>query len=233
MKNLLICLTLCLFTANPLAAQEQDSSQPPESAVVQETKQTPDVVDDNDTAKAPEPVEVPAALTPKDQALLQSVWDGDLAKVELLVKKGASVNSVEPKKKRTPLMLATAKKNLEVVEYLTKKGADVNARDSDGQTALMYACRQHLKAEPENSIAIFLLNHGAEVNLQSTKKGFTALMLAAGAGNVELVQKLLEKGADPAIRDNFGVTAAAAAQKTGHSAVVDLLSEPPTPEAAQ
>jgi len=58
-------------------------------------------------------------------------------------------------------------------------------------------------------------------------------MLAASAGNVELVQQLLEKGADPEIADNFGVSALAMAQERGFSAVVDLLSNSPTPENGQ
>jgi ankyrin repeat protein len=156
-----------------------------------------------------------------------------LEKVELLVKKGANVNSAEPKKKRTVLMVAAAKGQSDIVKFLYGKGADINARDSDSQTALMYASRHRLNATPDNTIAEFLLSNGAEVNVRSKKKGYTVLMLAASAGNVELVQQLLEKGADPEIADNFGVSALAMAQERGFSAVVDLLSNPPTPESGQ
>jgi ankyrin repeat protein len=232
MKNLLILLTLLLLVSNPLAAQESESTETTGPAPAQEPKQTPDVVDDSDAAKSAEPAETPVPLTPRDEALLQDVWDGDLAKVELIVKKGANVNSAEPKKKRTPLMLAATKRNLDVVRFLVEKGADVNARDSDGQTALMYACRQRFNDVPDNSVAIFLLDNGAEVNLRSTKKGYTALMLASGAGNAELVRKMLEKGADPSIEDNFGVTAAEVAQETGKTAIVEMLSTPSTSGAA-
>ena len=156
-----------------------------------------------------------------------------MAKVELLVKKGANVNSAEPKKKRTVLMVAAAKGQFDIVKFLYGEGADINARDSDSQTALMYASRNRFNATPDNAIAKFLLSNGAEVNVRSKKKGFTVLMLAASAGNVELVQQLLEKGADPAIKDNFGGSAVSMAKERGHSAVVDLLPDSPAPESEQ
>ncbi|MFC1701689.1 ankyrin repeat domain-containing protein [Pseudomonadota bacterium] len=227
MKNLLILFTLLLVSSNPLAAQGPEPVQASEPADAPEQKQSPDAVDVTDSAKTPERVKAPSPLTPKDEVLIQSVWDGDLAKVELLVKKGANVNSVEPTKKRTVLMLAATKGQFDIVKFLYGKGADINARDKDGQTALMYASRHRFNATPDNTIAIFLLSNGAEVNVRSKKKGFTALMLASSAGNVELVQQLLEKGADPAIKDNFGISAMAMAKKRGKTAVVSILSNPP------
>jgi ankyrin repeat protein len=230
MKIQLIIFTLFLVFSNPLAAQDPEPVQAAEPADAPELNQTPDVVDVTDSAKTPEPVKAPILLTPKDEALIQSVWEGDLAKVELLVKKGANVNSAEPKKKRTALMVAATKGQFDIVKFLYGKGADINARDSDSQTALMYASRNRFNETPDNTIAKFLLSNGAEVNVRSKKKGFTVLMLAASAGNVELVQQLLEKGADPAIKDNFGGTAVAMAQERGWTAVVSILSDPPKPE---
>ncbi|MDH4054045.1 MAG: ankyrin repeat domain-containing protein [Gammaproteobacteria bacterium] len=233
MKIQLIIFALFLVFANPLAAEDPKPVQAAESVDAPELHQTPDAVDVTDSAKTPEPVKAPILLTPKDEALIQSVWEGDLAKAELLVKKGANANAAEPKKARTVLMVAAAKGQLDIVKFLYGKGADINARDSDSQTALMYASRHRLNVTPDNAIAKFLIDNGAEVNVRSKKRGFTVLMLAASAGNVELVQQLLEKGADPEIADNFGVSALAMAQERGFSAVVDLLSNPPTPESEQ
>jgi len=230
MKIQLIILTLFLVFSNPLAAQDPEPVQAAEPADAPELNQTPDVVDVTGSARTPEPVMAPILLTPKDEALIQSVWAGDLAKVELLVKKGANVNAAEPDKKRTVLMMAATKGQFDIVKFLCGKGADINAGDSDSQTALMYASRNRFDATPDNAIAEFLLSNGAEVNVRSKKKGFTVLMLAASAGNVELVQQLLEKGADPAIKDNFGVPAVTMAQERGKLAVVELLRDPPAPE---
>lgn len=230
MKIQLIILNLFLVFSTALAAEDPEPVQAAKPADAPELKQTPDVVDVTDSAKTPGPVNAQSLLTAKDEALMQSVWEGDLEKAELLVKKGANVNSAEPKKKRTVLMVAAAKGQFDIVKFLHGKGADINARDSDSQTALMYASRQRFNATPDNAIAEFLLSNGAEVNVRTKKKGYTVLMLAASAGNVELVQHLLEKGADPSIEDNFGVSAATMAQERGNSAVVDLLPDPSAPE---
>jgi ankyrin repeat protein len=55
-------------------------------------------------------------------------------------------------------------------------------------------------------------------------------MIAAALDNVKMVRLLLDNGADPAIRDNFGKTAAIYAEKKGHSTVANMLSNPSAPE---
>jgi len=92
----------------------------------------------------------------------------------------------------------------------------------------MYTCKRSF-----DETAAFLLKNGAEVNVQSRKKGVTALMIAAVAGNVELVRMLLDRGADATLTDIFGNTAKILAEKKGNVAVVDLLSDPPAPADGQ
>ena len=74
------------------------------------------------------------------------------------------------------------------------------------------------------------MQNGADVNAQSKKKGITALMLAAVAGNEELVRMLLDHGADASLTDIFGRTAKILAERKGNSDMVDLLSKPPALE---
>ena len=192
-----------------------------------EEKQTPDVIENIEPGQVPEKTEPAKPLSQTDNALVQSAFDGKLAEVEFLVAKGAAVNA-QADKNRTPLMLAASNGHTSVVEFLVSKGAEVNAKDSGGQTSLMYACKRSF-----NETAAFLLKNGAEVNVQSKKKGITALMLAAGWGNEELVKVLLEHGADASLTDIFGKTAKGLAQEMGHSAVVDLLPDPPAQESEQ
>jgi len=214
-------VTLLLWISAPLVAQ------------VSEPEQTPDVINLTETTEAPETSQVielpqtPQSQSPKERALIQSAYDGKLAEVEVLVAKGVSVNLVD-KKKRTLLMLAAYNGHTSVVEFLYGKGADINAKDSGGQTALFYTSKRSF-----NETAEFLVKNGAEVNVQSKKKGVTALMIAAALGNVKMVRLLLDNGADPALHDNFGATAEVIAQKKGHSAVVDLLANPPAPTDGQ
>ena len=75
-----------------------------------------------------------------------------------------------------------------------------------------------------------LLEKGAAVDVQGTLEGFTALMTAAAEGQTEVVRLLLEHGADPGLKDKDGDTAASFARENGHTAVVELLENPPPPE---
>jgi ankyrin repeat protein len=72
-----------------------------------------------------------------------------------------------------------------------------------------------------------LLGKGAEVNLQETAEGFTALMMAAAEGQVEVVRLLLAHGASADIIDRDGDTAEKFARDKGHSEVLKLLGKPP------
>lgn len=169
------------------------------------------------TAQAQQP------LNPTEKALIQSAYDGKLAEVQGLLKKGTSVNVVD-EKHRTPLMWAAFNGHTSVVEFLHGKGADINAKDSDGQTALMYTCRRSFSETAE-----FLMKNGAEVNVQSKKLGITALMIAAKTGNAKIVRLLLANGAAADLKDIDDSTAENYARRNGHSAVADLLENPTTP----
>jgi ankyrin repeat protein len=109
-----------------------------------------------------------------------------------------------------------------VVGYLLLQGAKLDAKDENGRTSLMYA-----SSGPYSETVEFLLKKGADVNLQGTLEGFTALMTAAAEGQVEVVRVLLSHGADAKLKDVDGDTAESFASQKGHSAVVDLLRNPP------
>jgi ankyrin repeat protein len=156
-----------------------------------------------------------------EQALLQAAFDGNLAAVQELVSKGISPNTTDAEQ-HTPLMWAAFNGHTPVVTYLLEKGAKLEARDENGRGALMYA-----SSGPNAEIVELLLNKGADVNVQGTLEGFTALMTAAAEGQVEVVRLLLRHGADAALKDKDGDTAESFARQNGHTAVVDLLKNPP------
>ena len=56
--------------------------------------------------------------------------------------------------------------------------------------------------------------------------GLTALMWAAGQGQVEAVKVLLARGASVELRDDRGLTAKEIARQAGHGPVVEVLSAP-------
>lgn len=242
MKNQLTVFIAFLVSGYLLMAQASETKATPDVADVpaseltsseettSEPQQTPDVINEVVEDEKPRPISAdelpsaPSVMSPQEKALFQAAHAGRLAEVQAQVQKGVSVNFVD-QEKRTALILAANKGHTAVVEYLYSKGADINASDKSGMTALLYTAKRSF-----NETAAFLLGHGAEVNVQTRKKGLTALMLASGWGNMELVQMLLDKGADPAIRDKFGWTAAGYAEKRNHSEIVKLLSGSQVPK---
>jgi ankyrin repeat protein len=105
-----------------------------------------------------------------------------------------------------------------VIEYLLEAGATIDSTDTAGRTALMYA-----SSGPFPEAVAMLLGWGANVNVQGSLEGFTALMTAAAEGHVEIVEILLAAGADRDLKDKDGDTALSFAKQNGHDKVVALL----------
>lgn len=65
----------------------------------------------------------------------RSDWDI----VRFLVSRGANVNAVDPRNRRTVLMFASAEGKLDIVKFLLNAGADAARVDSDGRSAIFFA----------------------------------------------------------------------------------------------
>jgi len=96
----------------------------------------------------------------------------------------------------TPVALATYLGQKSVTEYLIEKGANVNAiaKNATGFTALTGAV-----ANNHVEISKILVKRGANVN-HRYEGGVSPLMEACLNGNLELVNFLLENGADPSAK---------------------------------
>jgi ankyrin repeat protein len=171
------------------------------------------------------PADEAQPLTDPETALIQGAYDGKLAQIQVLVKKGVSVDAADANG-RTALMWAALKGHTPIIQFLHGKGARLDARDKDGQTPLIYAARGSSPSTVE-----FLLKNGAEVNVQSTKHGISPLMTAAATGNLEVARLLLQYGADAELTDKDDITAQQFARESGHPEVAALLANPPDPTA--
>lgn len=166
--------------------------------------------------------QVPPPEDAAAKALIESAYYGELTRVQGIVSKGTSVNSVD-ENKRSALMWAAFKGHTPIVKFLHESGADINLKDKDRQTALMYAINGSF-----TEVVGYLLKNGAEVNVQTKKQQFSALMTASAKGDVGVVQLLLDSGANADLKDKDGDTAVIFARQYRRSDVVELLEKQST-----
>ena len=111
-----------------------------------------------------------------------------------------------------------AAKLLEQQHELETATAEVNYPDDDGCTPVMLAARHGHVA-----MVAMLLAHGADADAQD-RSGWSALSLAATAGHLECLGRLLRDGVtDVHMTDRLGRTALAEAAANGHWASLQLL----------
>jgi ankyrin repeat protein len=129
-------------------------------------------------------------------ALGRAAAYGTTAELESLLAE-ASTDEIQ-----SALITAARFGNRAAIRTLVDAGANPNEPAGvNSWPPLMHAVHKHqLGAVKE------LLNSGAEVNYTG-RNGCTALTMAAGYGYSDLVDLLLSKGGDPAVRMNDGLTA--------------------------
>ena len=175
--------------------------------------------------------DVNASSSGKFTPLMFAARTGDLKSAELLLDAGAEVN-VATEDGLSPLLIASASldaitgsdyrlvveesQHESVGALLLDRGADVTQGDQYGMTALHYAVEMN-----KPSLLKALLKRDADPNAQLTQglpfrrgdyvgreayDGASPFWLAARLGNVEMMRELLDAGADPELRQAWGVT---------------------------
>lgn len=108
----------------------------------------------------------------------------------------------------------------EILERLKLQNFDTDTPiDYYGKTALHKAC-SHLNC---TSLAKALIVHNANVNAQNFINGDTPLHEAASIGNLDIVELLLNHGADPKIKNYTDATPLDIAEIHGHDEVAKCL----------
>lgn len=138
------------------------------------------------------------------------------------------------KKNNTPqsLLFQSVKNgNLAKINIAIAKGADIQAKDKNGNSVLMLACKQETPR-----VAKFLV-YSTQINVNSQNhNGDTALIIAARNGNSAIVRFLLSKKSraraktkselvDINVKNKAGETALTAAKKNGFLIIVRLLRQ--------
>jgi uncharacterized protein len=113
------------------------------------------------------------------------------------------------------LMIAALKGRLDWTQRLLDRGAQF---DKSGWTPLHYAA-----TGPEPAVVKLLLDRGAKIDARSPNRS-TPLMMAAQYGNPASVDLLLARGADPALKNDQGLTAADFARLADRQALATRLA---------
>ena len=168
--------------------------------------------------------------SPDQTALIVATKHNDLALMDLLIKKGANVNTEtswdQPHAGEPALTFAVANKSIEAVKKLLNAGANPNR----------YACRGNsqlgrnipilafaLKIRAPEEIITELIAHNVDPNLQAIMALTTPLTVAALIGNMQAVESLL--------KTNYSVTkqnislAYILADEYGHAEIAALLKK--------
>jgi ankyrin repeat protein len=192
---------------------------------------------------APAPATPNAGQAMLDRNLLDAIRDGEKAQVQHLLQQGANANARD-EAGDTALMRAALCADVEIMRVLVESGADVHARGQDGTAPLLrtthdidkmrlllergaraddFAMVATASVPGSRSALELLLAHGGKG--RTAVPAYTALMAAAGNGDLDAVNCLLDHGADGKARTPTGFTALIGAALSGNAKVVALLLE--------
>ncbi len=150
--------------------------------------------------------------------LMIAAWNGNVPMMALFVERGANPRRANANGEQ-PLQLAAWNGHLEAVKWLLANGAALN-REGKYWSALHYAV-----FGGHSDLAKYLIERGAEVNSRSPNDS-TPLMMAAREGREGMVKILLESGADPKSKNDWGDNALAFAMRYDHYRLGQMISSP-------
>jgi len=155
--------------------------------------------------------------------ITEAALHGSIETVRLLLKHGAKVGPKSPG--ADALYYAVAQSQFDCAKLILRYGAAVNPRPASADSLSYYPLAE--AARQDNSeMVLELLKRGAEVN---AGKG-EALLAACEACDEDLVEILLEHGADPTVRSEDGMTAIQTAKQSADppgdaDGIIALLKE--------
>lgn len=150
----------------------------------------------------------------KNTALHFAAEEGHIRIVEFLLEKGINLDA-QNLAGQTALHLAVTKGQMEVVELLLTRGADLQDKDFEDNTVLHIAAYQGHTPIVKLLLSRILQNNPELVDSEN-EDGHTALYRAIIKGHHEVVELLIQAGAD--LKGKLGLAA-----RQGHSSIIDLL----------
>lgn len=126
---------------------------------------------------------------------------GDPQIIKQLVKLGAKLD-VKNKFGSTPFQLAIESGHIEAVKALYKDRSQLSVVDNNGDTPIIMASKTN-----RTDILSFLLSMNKKTINELNIDGKTALMIAADYGSTNIVEILVDSGADKTLKSREGKTA--------------------------
>ncbi|HEX7338365.1 MAG TPA: ankyrin repeat domain-containing protein [Rhodanobacteraceae bacterium] len=158
----------------------------------------------------------------RDQAFLQAVRDGDIARAQALLDAGADANTLpatDDANQRSALTLAALHPDTRLLRALIAHGADVNQRQH-GMTALLAVTRDGCLSRAE--AIMMLIANGADVSATDAD-GNSALHHAARSTDLSVVADLVDAGAPIDSLNRRGQTPLAAACHSANWVMAEWL----------
>lgn len=119
-----------------------------------------------------------------------------------------------------PLLNAVCSGRNDIVRKLLEAGAKIDLHDSYGNGLLHQAAMQGT----EETVTL-LMEKGAKIDQRDRRHGFTPLQSAVYYNRQQMVEFLLEQGADAQIKNNNGHTALQIARERSNTAIAYLLEQ--------
>lgn len=151
------------------------------------------------------------------QDVFDAARNGDVKRLEELVKINPDTVNAKNASGFTPLIIAGYRDQINAVNFLLDHQADVQTDSPEGPAILAACYKGNL------NLAKILVAYKANVNAVNIH-GTSALMYAALSKNVELVKLLLRHGARRDLVEKSGKDALAYARMGGSEAMIALLS---------
>ena len=134
-------------------------------------------------------------------ALMMAVQVGDLNILKMLIKAGANLEQTAKENETTFLYACRVTEDVKVIEYLIKQGVNTKARNVFGHNALFIAAENNKSWK----VVEYLINTKLyNINDQNCNYNYTPLMAAVRYNTIDVVNVLIDHGANLYAKDADG-----------------------------
>ncbi|MEA1916669.1 MAG: ankyrin repeat domain-containing protein [Campylobacterota bacterium] len=149
---------------------------------------------------------------------LQLIQDDDYLRIKKYISDGANINECNEEEESILAQALKHRCSQETIELIVSSGADIYEINAEGVSVFDYAISAN-----SNYMFDYILDKGIDVNFTHRPSGFTPLMGAVCFGRVEMLNKLIDAGANIEKMDNRGLSLYDYARKMGKKKIIEVL----------